>query len=94
MGYNLYGKLGLFDGGIAHIAPAQLSSGIKALLILYNTDEFVAITRCGDNCAKWITEISKVKPIRVSLNYCMEFDPFPNGIFIENDNTLVTTRME
>ena len=81
----------LFDENeLVTISPTDLSTGVKALLVLLNEpDEFVSITRCGDNCSKWIGEISRLHPIHVSLNYCMSFDVLPENIIVENNHCLL-----
>lgn len=70
------------------IAMRGLPSGVKALLIMLNTDEdFVSATRCGENCIKWIIEISKIKPLKITINYATRFED--TDILILNDNTIV-----
>lgn len=43
------------------MAPERLSTGTKALILMYETDEIVFATRCGDNCAPIILDIAKKK---------------------------------
>lgn len=72
------------------IAMRELPSGVKALLIMLNTDEeFVSATRCGENCIKWIVEISKSKPLKITINYCVDFGD--TEILVLNDNSIVRT---
>lgn len=72
------------------IAMRELPSGVKALLIMWNTSEdFVSATRCGDNCGKWISEFAKYKPLKITLNYPMTLTEFPvkilnNGCIVNN----------
>ncbi len=61
------------EGPLRTIAPDDLPGGVKALLLMLNTDEMVQASRCGDNCAKWIIEIAKYKKLRISLNSLMPF---------------------
>lgn len=52
----------------------ELSSGVKAVLLLYTTDfQFVCLSRAGDNCAKWVLEVAKRKRIYATLNSYMDF---------------------
>jgi hypothetical protein len=44
---------------LGNISPTQLSGGVKLLIILYEYGEVIDATCCGDNCAKWIIEMSK-----------------------------------
>lgn len=57
------------------IPPEKLSGGVKALIIMYKQPEVeVWATNCGDNCAKWILEISKKQDIKILLSHCMNFE--------------------
>ncbi len=62
------------EGRYVTIGPRDLPGGVKALLIMLNTDEVVQACRCGNNCAKWIVEIAKVKPLKIALASFMEFN--------------------
>lgn len=65
----------VLKGEFGTFAPTNLSSGTKALILMYEYPEFVIdATRCGDNCAKWILEISKIHPITITLRYYMELE--------------------
>jgi hypothetical protein len=59
---------------LGKITPRQLSGGVKMLILLYEYDDIIDATCCGENCAKWLYEISKKKDITVNLNYAMQFD--------------------
>lgn len=73
------------------ISPSDLSSGTKALLIMLNTDtEFICLTRCGENCAKWVAEIAKIKPLKCTLSYLMPFE-VDIPMHILNDDTYIET---
>lgn len=73
------------------ISPRDLSGGVKTLISVYNNPEFVFdVTSCGENCAKWLLEIGKIKDVLVNLQYPMQFkgcEPFE--IFIENTGVVV-----
>lgn len=69
------------------IAPQQLCSGTKALLIMLNTDEeYVCLSRCGDNCIKYFFEILKLKDLKITINN--SFPPVDDfSFYCENDKT-------
>ena len=54
-----------------------LSGGTKSLLLAYflNGDDasIIDASNCGDNCAKWLLKISKMKDITVTLCNIMAF---------------------
>lgn len=57
------------------IPPEKISGGVKALLLMLQSDDDVVVwaTACGDNCAKWILEISKQKDLHIGLSHLMSF---------------------
>lgn len=72
------------------ISPTELSGGVKALILMLKENRVVWATACGDNCAKWIIEISKKKDITICLSHIMEF-PFDfSAICIDNDAVINT----
>lgn len=58
------------------IPPQWLSGGVKALICMNSdkTGNTFNLSNCGDNCAKWVNEIGKIKDIEVSLHHYMSFD--------------------
>lgn len=60
---------------LGSISVKELSGGVKTL-ILMKFDESGKIfnaSSCGDNCAKWIVEISKHKDLVINLHHVMDF---------------------
>lgn len=60
---------------LGSISVKELSGGVKTL-ILMRFDESGKIfnaSACGDNCAKWIFEISKIKNLTINLHHVMDF---------------------
>ena len=55
------------------IPPTDLSGGVKALILMYKTDEIIYATNCGDNCAEWIMKIAEKKDLTICLEHYMEF---------------------
>lgn len=93
VGYAVTVKSVFNENETVTIPITGLPSGVKALLILWNTDEkFVSVTRCGDNCAKWISEFSKYKHLFVTVNHLLPLDNFP--IHILNDGSVVNSLEE
>lgn len=56
------------------ISPAQLSGGVKTL-ILINKDKGKVFnaSKCGDNCAKWLLRIAENKKVVINLRHLMDF---------------------
>ncbi len=60
---------------LGQIPPERLSGGVKTLLLILNEpDKIFNASTCGDNCAKWILEIGKIKDITINLRHMMNFD--------------------
>lgn len=79
---------------LGQIAPYFLSGGVKALLIMLNQDDVIVFaTNCGDNCAKWIIEISKRKELTIILAHWMVFgsNDTPMKGIIENNGRQIET---
>ena len=56
------------------IPPVMLSGGTKTLLLIKNKPDMVFnASTCGDNCAKYILEIAKLKDITINLRHIMRF---------------------
>ena len=58
-----------------NIPPQWLSGGVKALICM-NSDtsgRIFNLSNCGDNCAKWVFEISKHKDLLVTTHHYMSF---------------------
>ena len=78
------------------IPPQKLSGGVKTLILLcFDNSRIFNISKCGDNCAKWIAKISEIydNDIIVNLRHVMSFD----GEFefkILNSGTIVHNREE
>ena len=56
------------------IPVTKISGGVKALILLLKDPSLeIWATACGDNCAKWIIEISKLHDIHIVLEHIMQF---------------------
>lgn len=67
----LYPKV--IDSPVLGVIPVtDLSTGVKSLILMYNKlDIVISGERLGDNCWKWVFEMSKTRDIRVTLNHCV-----------------------
>lgn len=58
------------------IPPQWLSGGVKTLILLNSckrNDVIFNGSQCGDNCAKWILHIAKMKDITLTFHHVMNF---------------------
>ena len=79
------------------ITPAQLSGGVKALmLIAYDRKHVFNASNCGDNCAKWILKIADERKDKVLINlrHLMDFGEGEFKIRIVNTNKIVRNMAE
>ena len=59
---------------LGQIPPERLSGGVKTLLLILNEpDQIFNASMCGDNCAKWILEIGKMRDVTINLRHMMSF---------------------
>lgn len=63
------------------ISTKEISGGVKTLILMAfdTTGKIFNASACGDNCAKWIVEISKKKDLTINLHHVMDFSSV--GIF-------------
>lgn len=77
---------------LGQIPPTKLSGGVKTLiLILKDDDNIFNASQCGDNCAKWILEIAKIKDITINLKHIMSFKDLEFSAYIINTGETVTS---
>lgn len=56
------------------IAPERLSVGVKALILMCVLSSVnIYATKCGDNCAPYIIELSKKQDVTITLKHYMRF---------------------
>ena len=60
---------------LGSISTKELSGGVKTLMLMMFDDsgKIFNASACGDNCAKWILEISKRKDLTINLHHVMDF---------------------
>ena len=77
------------ESPILGIIPlTRISGGAKALILILKTDRVIWGTACGDNCAKWIDKISRIKDITLFFEHPMTFDCPLNGVCIDNNRAI------
>ena len=81
---------------LGQILPERLSGGVKTLLLMLNEpDKIFNASTCGDNCAKWILEIGKLKDLTINLRHMMSFGKDAEfDIRIENGGEIVHSMRE
>lgn len=75
---------------LGQISPDYLSGGVKALILMYKTDLPINASKCGDNCCKWILDISKKKDLTIHLEHLMKFREDFTFTFINTGEVLNT----
>ena len=60
---------------LGSISVKELSGGVKTLMLMkfVGSGKIFNASVCGDNCAKWIYEISKEKELTINLHHIMDF---------------------
>ena len=60
---------------LGSISTKELSGGVKTLILMMfdESGKIFNASACGDNCAKWIFEISKKKNLTINLHHIMDF---------------------
>ena len=82
---------GVIDSPVlGKIPPTRISGGAKALILLLKENRVVWATACGDNCADWIVEISKLKDITICLSHVMEFNEDFDAVCMDNGKRIAT----
>lgn len=77
------------------ISQKELSGGVKTLILINNDlNHIFNASACGDNCAKWLLEIGKVKDVTIRLGYFMDFGDGDFEIIVKNTGKLVRSRSE
>jgi hypothetical protein len=60
---------------LGSIPVKDISGGVKTLILMAfdQSGKIFNASACGDNCAKWIVEISKRKDLTINLHHMMDF---------------------
>lgn len=74
---------------LGQISPTKLSGGVKALILMFKQPELeIYATACGDNCSKWILEISKIQDIHIVLHHTMRFNCDFEAYCVDNNTKI------
>lgn len=78
------------------ISAKDLSGGVKTLMLLAfdQSGKVFNASACGDNCAKWILEIGKLKELTINLRHIMDFGDGEFEIKILNTGEVVHNMSE
>lgn len=91
---------GIFKSEVLGNIPAtELSTGVKGLiLILLENDYIFRSSYFGDNCSKWILDISKDKDIFIDINHFLGFPEFNDDdgykLYFKKTDTTITNRID
>lgn len=57
------------------ISTKEISGGVKTLILMAfdQSGRIFNASACGDNCVKWIVEISREKDLTINLHHVMDF---------------------
>ena len=82
---------------LGSISVRDISGGVKTLILMMfdESGKIFNASACGDNCAKWIYEISKNKDLTINLHHIMDFSSCDSfKAYIINTNTYVDSYSE
>ena len=73
------------------ISMKELSGGVKTLILMAfdESGKVFNASACGNNCAKWILQIGKMKDITINLRHIMDFGEGEFDIKIVNTGSIV-----
>ena len=87
---------GVIDSPVlGKIPPTSLSGGVKTLILVkFEKDKVFNASTCGDNCAKWLLDMSKDEDRTVNLRHLLDFGDGDFTIRILNTNQIVHSMEE
>lgn len=75
------------------MSPDRLSTGVKALILMRMLpDANIYATKCGDNCAPYIVELSKMQDVTITFQHIMKFNQDFDAIMMETGKEIHTWR--
>lgn len=81
---NTTDSINIFNSVLGNIPPQNLSTGVKALILLYKTDLKIDGDRLGDNCIPLLLRIADKKDITISLGHFPAFPDKFDAIIVNN----------
>ena len=87
---------GVIDSPVlGKIPPTGLSGGVKTLILVrFEKDKVFNVSTCGDNCAKWLLDMTRQEERTVNLRHLMDFGDEPFTIRIMNTGEIVHSMKE
>ena len=80
---------------LGKISPLALSGGTKTLILIINDkDKIFNASTCGNNCAKWLLEISENEDVTINLRHLMYFGAGRFNIKVLNTDKIVHNMSE
>lgn len=77
------------------ISPVMLSGGVKTLLLIkHDKKQVFNASTCGDNCAKWILQLSEKRKLVINLHHVMDFGPDDFKIKVLNSGVIAHNMSE
>lgn len=60
---------------LGSISTKEISGGVKTLILMAfdESGKIFNASSCGDNCARWIVEIGKIKELTINLHHVLDF---------------------
>lgn len=87
---EVYGPNCISSPALGSFSTEKLSGGVKTLILINNDpDHIFNASACGDNCAKWLLYIGKMKDVTIRLGYKMDFGNSPFDIRVLNTGRVV-----
>lgn len=83
-------SVNIFNKVLGNIPPQYLSSGCKALILLYIEGIKVNGDRLGDNCMNLLLQIADMKDVYISLSHIPPFPNEFNAVIVNNGVSLTT----
>ena len=98
---EVQGRQCILSGVLGQIPPERLSGGAKALILMYEEEDFYTdLIVCGTNCESLILDMAQQKDISCSLSgYDISFEKLGDTehsvpVRCENDGSLMKTHDE
>lgn len=87
---------GVIDSPVlGKIPPTALSGGVKTLILIkFEKEKVFNASACGDNCSRWLLDMSKTEDRTINLRHLMDFGEEPFTIRILNTGQVVYSMSE
>ena len=77
------------------ISPAQLSGGVKTLILIHkDSGKVFNASKCGDNCAKWLLKMAENTKKVINLRHIMDFGDEDFKVRVVNNGKIATNMKE